>query len=93
MHSFLFLCDFNLYFVGCFFFNKFLQENVLNPLHPNISMHILHTVLCTFPKVQTRRICYIYIYNVRGSLKGTYLKSDSYANDFATLQSNMRLPG
>ena len=29
----------------------------LNPLHPNIRMHILHTVLCTFLKVLTRRIC------------------------------------
>ena len=29
----------------------------INPLHPNISMHILHTVLYTFPKVLTRRIC------------------------------------
>ena len=29
----------------------------LNPLHPNISMHILHTFLCTFTKVLTRRIC------------------------------------
>ena len=28
-----------------------------NPLHPNIIMHILHTVLYTFPKVLTRRIC------------------------------------
>ena len=27
-----------------------------NPLHPNISMHILHTVLYTFPDVLTRRI-------------------------------------
>ena len=27
------------------------------PLHPNISGHILHTVLNTFPKVLTRRIC------------------------------------
>ena len=26
-------------------------------LHPNISMHILHTVLSTFPKVLARRIC------------------------------------
>ena len=26
------------------------------PLHPSISMHILHTVLQTFPKVLTRRI-------------------------------------
>ena len=29
----------------------------LNPLHPNISMHILHTVLYTYRKVLTRRIC------------------------------------
>ena len=29
----------------------------LNPLHLNISMHILHTVLYTLPKVLTRRIC------------------------------------
>ena len=28
----------------------------LYPLHPNISMHILHTVLYTFHKVLTRRI-------------------------------------
>ena len=28
-----------------------------NPLHPNISMYILHTVLYTFPKELTRRIC------------------------------------
>ena len=26
------------------------------PLHPNISMHILHSFLYTFPKVLTRRI-------------------------------------
>ena len=30
----------------------------LNPLHPNINMHILRTVLYTFPKVLTRRIWY-----------------------------------
>ena len=29
----------------------------LNPSHPNISMHILHTVLFTFPNVMKRRIC------------------------------------
>ena len=29
----------------------------LNPLHSSISIHILHTVLYTFPKVLTRRIC------------------------------------
>ena len=28
----------------------------VNPFHPNISMHILHTVLFTFPKLLTRRI-------------------------------------
>ena len=28
-----------------------------NSLHPNISMQILHTVLYTFSKVLTRRIC------------------------------------
>ena len=30
---------------------------VINPLQPNISMHILHTVLYTFLNVLTRRIC------------------------------------
>ena len=30
---------------------------LVKPVHPNISMHILHTVLCAFPKVLTRRIC------------------------------------
>ena len=29
----------------------------VNPLRPNISKHILHTVLYTFPKVLIRRIC------------------------------------
>ena len=29
----------------------------LNPLNPNIRLHILHTVLYTFPKELTRRIC------------------------------------
>ena len=28
-----------------------------NPLHPNISIDILHTVLYTFPLVLIRRIC------------------------------------
>ena len=32
---------------------------IFNPLHPNISMYILHTVLYTFPKVLTGRICLI----------------------------------
>ena len=39
--------------ITCFL--KFLH--FFNLLHPIISMHILHTVLCTFPKVLTRRIC------------------------------------
>ena len=32
-------------------------HDVFNPLHPNIRMHILHTVLYTFPNVLARRIC------------------------------------
>ena len=32
-------------------------SSFLNPIHPNTSMYILHTVLCTFPKVLTKRIC------------------------------------
>ena len=30
-----------------------------NPLHSNSKMHILHTVLYTYPKALTRRICLI----------------------------------
>ena len=37
-----------------------------NPLHPIISMHILHTVLYTFPVVLTRRICL----TIKGFLSG-----------------------
>ena len=38
---------------------KFLKRLlvVFNPLCPKISMHILHTVLNTFPKEKRRRIC------------------------------------
>ena len=44
---------------------KFISDSVLitskgcyfNPLHPNISMHILHTVLYIFPKMPTWGIC------------------------------------
>ena len=36
---------------------KVLAKPKLNPLHPDISMHILHTVIYTNPKVLTRRIC------------------------------------
>ena len=32
-------------------------HDVFNRLHPNIRMHILHTVLYTFPNVLARRIC------------------------------------
>ena len=37
--------------------NKVFKLSGLNPLHPNIIMHILHTVLYTIAKVLTRRIC------------------------------------
>ena len=46
-------------------FHCVLQRNILfsvhfiNPLHPNISMQFLHTVLYTFPKMLTRRRCLI----------------------------------
>ena len=33
------------------------STTVVNPSHTSISMNILHTVLCTFLKVLTRRIC------------------------------------
>ena len=36
-------------------YNDFQRHTTLNPFHPNISLHILHTVLYTFPKVLTRR--------------------------------------
>ena len=39
-----------------FFFDPFMA-NGYPRLHPNISMHILHTVLYTFHKELTRRIC------------------------------------
>ena len=35
---------------------KCLTKQALPPLHPNISLHILQTVLYTFP-LMTRRIC------------------------------------
>ena len=37
-----------------------------NPLHPSISMQILHTVLYTFPVVLTRRI----FLTIKGFLSG-----------------------
>ena len=48
-------------FDGCIRFGHSLwfiaMSPLINPLHPNISVHILHTVLCTLSKVLTRRIC------------------------------------
>ena len=32
-------------------------NNFIDHLHPNINMHILHTVLYKFPRLLTRRIC------------------------------------
>ena len=32
-------------------------SSMINPLHPNINMHILHTVLYTFLEGLKRRIC------------------------------------
>ena len=52
-----------IYFSFTYFFNFWwlnqakTDVKIINPLHPNISMHILHSVLNTFPKVLTRRIC------------------------------------
>ena len=37
---------------------KQINQMCLNPLCPIISMYILHTVLCTFPKALTRRISF-----------------------------------
>ena len=39
-----------------FFF--FIVLKLLNPLHPNISIHILSTVRYIHPKLLTRRICF-----------------------------------
>lgn len=40
---------------GCHSYEKKINFP-FKPLHPNISMHILHTVLLTSPKIPTRRI-------------------------------------
>ena len=37
--------------------NKIVDLIALLHVHPNISMHILHTVLYTFPEGLTGRIC------------------------------------
>ena len=39
------------------FWKVILAYETFIPLHPNISMHFLLTVLYTFPKVLTRKIC------------------------------------
>ena len=36
---------------------KTVYKKLLTFLHPNISMHILLTVLYTFPMILTKRIC------------------------------------
>ena len=66
MVGFFFLC---LFFFAFFCFVLFrltfqhiatfdlINYDLLNHLHPNISMHILFTVLYTIPKVLTWRIC------------------------------------
>ena len=35
----------------------YVQSWFFNPSHPNLSMHILYTVLYSFPQALTRRIC------------------------------------
>ena len=46
----------------------------LNPLHPSIIMHILHTVLYTIAKVLTRRICLtVKIFSVMSSILVTLM--------------------
>ena len=47
------------------------------PLHPYIIVHILHTVLYTFPKVLTRRIC-LTIKSILGSKGVTKLPGKFY---------------
>ena len=34
-----------------------LVDSTINPLHPNINIHILQTVVYTFSKMLMRRIC------------------------------------
>ena len=53
------LCDDVCLFVGWLSFWNTTPSSLspFNSLHPNIGIHILRTVLCTFTKVLTRRIC------------------------------------
>ena len=46
------------YFISMFFFViETIMVISLNPSHPNIKLYILHTVVYTFPKKLTGRIC------------------------------------
>ena len=49
--------EFLWYWMWILFFKSCSHCFPVNPLQPNISMYILHTVLFTSPKVLTRRIC------------------------------------
>ena len=49
--------EFLWYWMWILFFKSCTHCFPVNPLQPNISMHILHTVLYTSPKMLTRRIC------------------------------------
>ena len=41
--------------ISCFVYkSEKVKRRKINPLHPNISMHILHTILYTFLKVLKR---------------------------------------
>ena len=40
-----------------YYHNKFYFEPTFSSLHSNVKMYFLHTVVYTFPKVLTRRIC------------------------------------
>ena len=58
----------NLLFFPVFPGRFILFPAVINPLHPNISIHILHTLLYTFPLILTRRICL----TIKASLVGNH---------------------
>ena len=58
--GFFFVCLFFVLVVESFYENLYLfvkHLRKLNPLHPKISTHRLHTLLHTFPVVLIRRIC------------------------------------
>ena len=50
------------HYISCFVVDFLLfvfvpSGSFFKPLHPNISIHILHTVLYTFPKMLKKGIC------------------------------------